>query len=206
MRMLFDFCFMLVLDITCLRKIKVMKNCLFALFIWASLSFSCQTPPGQSTATGDPRFQTTAPSLLFFKNMRSAYYETQEQPQTRIELYRLRRFATSSSQRPILIPIIANNWLADEAYLFIQPNAFEKGFAEPYTVFWEDDGTAGSRTLHPMDVNQQYEFALEVYERLAKGYALQALCADSTLAPIFDQQEDRLNFMTVVKDYLRLIE
>jgi hypothetical protein len=138
--------------------------------------------------------------------MRSVYYETQEQPQTRIELYRLRRIGSNSPQRPLLIPVIANNWLADEAYLFIQPNAFEKGFAEPITVFWEDDGTTGTHSLQTMDINHQYEFALELYERLAKGYALQTLCADSSLTPIFDQQKDRVDFMTVVKDYLRLTE
>jgi hypothetical protein len=181
-----------------------MKNYL-QLFILASFTWSCQPASAPSNATGDARFHTTDPGRLYFKNMRSSAYTMEEQAKTRIELYQLRRFS-STSQRPIFIPIIANNWLADEAYIFIQPNEFERGFAAPLTYAWEGGGLLGLSTLQPASIGRQYEFAMELYEHLAQNYTLQVLCADSTLAPFFENQEDRLHFMTTIRDYRRLTE
>jgi hypothetical protein len=186
------------------QKINQMKNYL-PLFLFAGCLLGCQPASPPSNATGDARFHTTDPGRLYFKNMRSSAYAMEEQAKTRIELYQLRRFS-STAQRPVFIPVIANNWLADEAYLFIQTNEFERGFAVPLTYIWEGSGLQGLSSLQPASIGRQYEFAMELYEHLAQKHVLQVLCADSTLAPLFENQEDRLHFMTTIRDYRRLTE
>jgi len=199
------------------------------------LLIACESGQQQGQkADGNPAFHTTAPSLLYFKNMRSSYYQMEEQPGSRIELYRLNRFDDTQS-RPILYPIIANNWLQDEAYLFLEKNDYEKGFAEPLKVkVINSEGGSGkaesgsgnsprraSATLRegengenskvilelsPVSVLKQYELAMKIYEALRAQKAIQVQDAEGNWQPIFEDKQDRQHFMSSVRDYLRLTE
>lgn len=164
---------------------------------------------GQEAQTGgnaaSPKYRTTAPSLLYFKNMRSTYYEMIEQPGTRTELYRLRKF-DKATQEPILIPVIANNWLKDEAYLMLEPAGFGEAFASPLTIRWETQSDSGLYRLQPATAARQQEMALQLYEHLKAGRQLNALAADSTWVPLFAGRDSRNYYLTTVRDYLRLTE
>ncbi len=176
-----------------------MKKSFSPLLILSLALLACSQPPPEQTK--DKRFHITAPSLLYFKNMRSTAYEESTQPGTRIELYRLRRFS-ETDERPILYPIIANNWLEDQAYLYLRANEYEKGYARPIRIRWPEGGD----TLHASNREEQYRFALNIYEQLKEGKELKVLSQDSTFVPIYENRQDRSHYLTTVQDYLRLTE
>lgn len=155
--------------------------------------------------TGDRRFRTTPPSLLYFKNMRSTQYTVDEQPKSRIELYRLSKFETTS-RYPVLYPVIANNWLEDEAYLFLQPNEWKAGFLSPLTLSQDTAWSSAALQLQPPTPQRQYELSLLLYESLKQGEVWYAAAADSTFAPLFADGDERAYFLTTVRDYLKLTD
>ena len=183
-----------------------MKNNILFLTLWLLLA-ACGGQDGQQEDNaGDRTYRTTAPSLLYFKNMRSSYYTLNEQPRTRIELYRLRKFVQLSGEEIVLVPVIANNWMKDEAYLFLESPELGKGLASPITIRWEAQGDTGLYQLQPATIDKQYELAMQLYKSLLEGHQIEALAADSTWAPIFTGKDSRSHFITSVRDYLRLTE
>ena len=133
-----------------LQSTKFMKKNMFLSFLCILLT-ACSGPGSrQNNTSSGPQYQTTAPSLLYFKNIRSINYEQSEQPGTRIELYRLRQFSQPAKE-PLLVPTIANNWLEDEAFIFLEPVDFGQPWARPITIRWQsrqDSGAFRSTTLH----------------------------------------------------------
>lgn len=163
------------------------------------------TADRQSTGTGERRYRTTPPSLLYFKNMRSSNYTVEEQPKSRIELYRLNKY-DFSPKAPTLYPVIANNWLEDEAYLFLKTNDWEQGFFNPLTVSRDTAWSGDLKTLQPPTPGQQYELALALYESLKQGEAWYVAAADSTFTPLFSDGNERAYYLTTVRDYLKLTD
>lgn len=137
--------------------------------------------------------------------MRSSFYEQTEQPGTRIELYRLRKF-NRLKPAPVLVPVIANNWLEDEAYLLLEQGGANNRLASPITIKWLSEGDTGVYRLERPTAEGQYKLALELNESIQAGHQLQALAPDSTWAPIFEGSDIRSYFTTTARDYLRLTE
>ncbi len=165
--------------------------------------FACgEAGPAQE---GRPEFRTTPPSLLYFKNMRSAYYEMAEQAGTRIEKYRLRKYA-ESDQRPILYATIANNWMQDEAYLLLEPNAFLRRAPAPLEVLWRSADSTGVLTPDRPGLPHQYGFARELADRLQAGRELFIIDDRRDTVPLFADFGDRTHFLTTLRDYEKLTE
>ena len=156
-------------------------------------------------ATGDRRFRTTPPSLLYFKNMRSTQYTMEEQPKSRIELYQRNQYEPVV-QRPVLYPVIANNWLEDEAYLFLRPNAWKAGFLSPLTLSQDSSWSAEAIQLQPPTPEQQYQLSMRLYESLKRGEMWYVAAADSTFAPLFEDGNERAYYLATVQDYLKLTD
>jgi hypothetical protein len=186
-------------------KYKDMKIswAILVLFLTAVACSPDETERQQGT--GDRRFRTTPPSLLYFKNMRSTQYRVEEQAKSRIELYRLNKFE-EVEQRPVLYPVIANNWLEDEAYLFLRPNAWVAAFHDPLTLSQDSSWSAQNIQLQPPTPVEQYELSMQLYESLKRGESWYVAAADSTFAPLFAEGDERALFLTTVRDYLKLTD
>ena len=179
-----------------------MRPAAILIFVLILLNGCTNTPQQQSNSTTSS-FRTTAPSQLYFKNMRSIYYNVEEQEKSRIEIYQLKQF-TKDTDRPIVYPIIANNWLNDEAYLMLKTNDFVHGFSQPLQVeIMEQDKTI---TLASPTAQEQYVMAIDIYEALKAGHTLKVMGADEKAYPLFDGKFDRNHYTTTLRDYLRLIE
>lgn len=180
------------------------KNILFSTL--CILLAGCTGPEStKSEASAGSPYRTTAPSLLYFKNIRSTYYEQSEQPGARIELYRLRQFSQPAKE-PLLVPTIANNWLEDEAFIFLEPVDFGQPWARPITIRWQSRQDSGLYRLQPANTAKQYELALQLYESLQAGHQLNALTADSTWVPVMEDKNNQRYYLTTIRDYLRLTE
>lgn len=86
--------------------------------LWLSLIFfaSCQSTAVERERTGIDRFKTTAPSLIYFKNIKSIKYQINRNPKTQMDFYRPKTFIKSDNI-PAIYPVIIHNWLEDESYL-----------------------------------------------------------------------------------------
>jgi hypothetical protein len=160
------------------------------------------SPSEKKTEKEKSPFRTTAPSLLYFKNIRSTSYSVQEQANTRMEMYKLNAFS-SDTDRPIIYPIIVNHWLEDKAYLFLNFNEFEKGIYRPVTI---KVGAEETIILDPVTIPNQYDYAVSISEALDKELPLEIKGEDGEFHPLMENQKDRSAYLICLRDYLRLIE
>jgi len=181
-----------------------MKNQLIAASI--ALSFlACSNEQPEDGGQQFPAFQTTAPSQLYFKNMRSTYYRQTVKAGSRTDLYRLRSFS-DTEQRPLIYPVIANNWMADEAYLLIETNDYVGGWPDTLQIKWQSDADSGRLELPTARLKEQYQFALQLNEKIRQNHDLRIKKADGAWVPLFENQKDRRNYQTTLNDYRRLTE
>ncbi len=168
---------------------------------------ACQPAPSEQgiKSAGQSRFSTTPPSHLYFKNIRSTFYELTTQPGTRIDLYRYRRFS-QTTDRPILYPLIVDNWMEDEAYLAIRPNDYEGGFSDTLQVFWSASDSSGVYRLESARWEDQYRLAMQLDESLKQRHKLEIRTSEGRIVPIFETRGDRDHFQTTIRDFQRLTE
>ena len=185
-----------------LLKLQIIKNAPFIIIFL--LIVGCEGPEAQKAFTGEQQFRTTDPSRLYFNNVRSSYYYNRRKPNTKIDLYTLRRFARDRN-RPILYPVIVNNWMQDEAYIFIEKNDYE-AFGDTLIIEWKSDSLQGELALALFNKKNQFEFAGKLYEALTEQHELKLKKPNGGLVPIFENQLDRSNFITTMRDYYRLTE
>lgn len=180
-----------------MKKYIILPVCLF-------FYFGCQQNTSSTTYASNSKFSTNDPARLYFKNIRSiAYYHTRK-PNSKIDIYELKK-KVYSDKRPILYPMILDNWLDNEAYLFLEKNEFID-FFDLLTIKAEQDTIT---TLFEIDVfskDQQYEFATKIYEALKERQTLTVKTKKEIFVPIFENYQDKSNFIITMNDYFRLIE
>lgn len=180
-----------------------MKNVIL-LSLFSIFLLACHHSPAEKPPKADLRYRTTVPSLLYFKNMRSFYYDQKVVEGSRMDRYRLRQFETSS-QRPILYPIIVNNWMEDEAYILIEKNEYDE-FSAPLLLRWLENGKYREIRLTPKNKEGQYLFASEINKALLSGVKLEIKTIGDQFVPIFQNKKDRSNFLLVIRDFFKLTE
>ena len=183
---------------------KIFWFVVFTVIFW----ISCEQPEAQKVFTGDKQFRTTDPSRLRFHNVRSVYYYRERAKNTKMDIYQLRKFEISKD-RPLLIPLIINNWMQDEAYLFFENNLYPH-FTDTINIKYQQisDSTSieGEYALTLRNKKNQYEFGGKLFESLQRGDDLFMKNSKGEYVPIFDYSKDRSAFITTIKDYYRLTE
>lgn len=168
------------------------------------LIIACQSPEPQTEFVGEEQFRTTDPSLLYFKNVRSAYYYKEVEPHSKMDIYTFRKLS-KTDDRPILYPKIINHWLKDEAYIFIE-KGFYPYFDDTLRIQWVSDTLTGEHLLTRKTRQRQYEFAGELYRSLKEGHQMKMLNAKKQWVPIFKDYDDKSAFIMVMNDYYKLTE
>lgn len=180
-----------------MKKFNYLLLCI--AFCWA-----CESNKSPKSFAGDRQFQTTDPARLYFNNIRSvAYYRTRK-PHSKIDIYQVRKFARTD-KRPILYPQILDNWLENEAYLFLEKNAFPE-FASPLTIKAESDTLSTTFEIDVFNKKKQYAFAENIFKALKNGQELSVKTKEESYVPIFQNYQDKSNFMMTMQDYYRLID
>ncbi len=176
------------------------KIWLLLIFGWL---YGCDPAPSV-VALPRTQFRTTPPSRLYFKNMRSYYYEQRTEAAGNIDYYILKKFQKSESP-PLLTPVIADNWLQDEAYIRLEKAA---SMMDHDTLRLRFEYNEMADTLNSILVNEESDYILakKVFERLKKGHKIKVYSFDKNWIPLFKNQAEQLNFLTVIKDYYFLTE
>lgn len=180
-----------------------MKKIIF-LFICFVFCDACEENSEPKVFSGNKQFQTTDPSRLYFNNIRSAAYYSSRKKNSKIDIYKSRKLA-QTDKRPILYPMIVDNWLDNEAYIFLEKNDYRK-FADPLTVKAVKDSIENTFVIDVFNKKNQYAFAEDIYNALIDRQALSVQTKDGTFVPILADYRDKSNFIMTVADYFKLIE
>ncbi len=179
----------------------------FPIFITLVSYTTCTQPEPQKEFLGDKQFRTTHPSRLYFNNVRSAYYYKDRKPNTKIDLFTLRKVYKGKAY-PTLVPKIVDNWMKNEAYIFLENNAYPY-FTDSILVKWQHetiDTLQGEYIMTRRTKKQQYEFAGKLFESLTNSHELSIKNKKGEWIPLFDNFDDRMNYIATLKDYYRLTE
>ncbi|MDX1666438.1 MAG: hypothetical protein R3350_04390 [Saprospiraceae bacterium] len=182
-----------------------MKFSLYLCFFFLLLSVSCQPGDRSSKATGDQIFRTTPPSHLYFKNLRATAYKIEREPITGVDNYRHRRLP-DSLDRPLLYPLIVNNWMEDEAYLKLRRIPYPEGYSVPLQIHWMQESKSGTIEMKDTSLRGQRETAISISEKLRSGAQMEILDAEGERRGAFTRSAYRQLFVTIVDDYLRLTD
>lgn len=179
-----------------------MKNVLKIFILFAIAG--CQ--PNQSydyNYQPRPMFRTTPPARLYFKNMRSTYYDQIAAPSDTQDLYLLRRYP-SSSNRPILQAAIADNWMRDEAYLQLTlqwPAAYSR---DTFRLQWKTKKESGFIDVNKNSWASQLNGAREVESALRSHYRFYWTSDEGQLHELLRERTERQAFLTTLRDFQKL--
>lgn len=171
----------------------------YTWFLFLSiLIVSCQLqqpPVVDEKGDSESKYRTTPPSLLFFKNVRSGFYQSTEQSGTRITSYTLNR--CDKLKQAMFIPYIASDWLNDQAYLML---SYESSLS--LTALSTTEDSLSISWPKPDPINQT-DWWMDIYQKLGSGKSMSI--RDSTSHVMLDDEWTSC-VKTTIKDYLRLTE
>ncbi len=153
---------------------------------------------------GDPEFRMSQPAQLFFANIRSSQYYHERPAGTELDMYRSKAFS-QKTERPMLIPIIVQAYLKDEAYLFVKPNSYS-GLVEPLHVSYRSARASGTFDKGVGTRLDHRTLADSLAASLSRGDSLFVRLADGQMRSILEDAWERKHFLTVMADYARLME
>ncbi len=165
---------------------------------------ACADAPPR-TGTGNRAFRTTAPSHLYFKNMRAADYTTTEDEATRADIYRYRDYPDTAAV-PMLLPVIVDNWLEDEAYIRFQLIPYPEGYAMPLRIVYPGSEGADTLVLTGTGPVSQLAFAESLYARLQRNATGSVVTKSGSLSKLTPGEDGQIWTKTVLQDYFRLVE
>ncbi len=103
----------------------------------------------------------------------------------------------------MLIPVIVQAYLKDEAYVFVRPNDFT-GIDPGLRVRFAAADTSGTYGLDSGNKPAQLALAEALRSSMVRGDSLYLALSDGTEARIYPTRAERGLFLTVMADYDRL--
>lgn len=168
------------------------------------ISCSQQTVNDGVAAVNDKRLSTSTPSALYFKNMRSIYYQSAPQVQG-IDLFAFKRVLEESSELSV-IPVIGNNWLRDEAYIWFFDNFEEKTLHTNLRIEYDGPDGKGVLELKGDDAISHYEFAKSWFDLMKNHHTFRIQNEASTQNDLFKDANIKSHFSIIFSDYFRLTD
>lgn len=177
----------------------------FFIFCGLLLLSACQPSKPKAFDVENPSFQTYSDTELFFKNVRQIYYQVEDQANTKLRLYRLKRQNTKTQDRPIINLTLVHNWRFNEAYLLLEPNAFFED-AAAFTVHWKNPSNEENGKIQYERGNKKVllKFAYSLYQKI-KEDAQCWIVQQGKEYPLLADKQEREAFRVTMADYLRLI-
>lgn len=180
-----------------------MLVCLFFGFLLGA----CQHKLNKEVDPYSPKYASSEASKLRFRNVRSLFYDKEEIAQNRMKLLRLKdRY--QGHDRPVLNLAIVNNWMYDEAFVLVEPNAW---FPDPdsIVVHWsKNEGKVRGRYVYrKSNKDAHFTFASEVYRGVLRGYQLEVADASGKRHVLMGgRNQDRAVFRKTMTDFYRLVD
>jgi hypothetical protein len=179
----------------------MMRKMFIVFFI---LSGSCQYKHPSNIPLGQIDFKTRPDTELFFKNLRSIYYDNEEQTNTKLLIYRFKNRPKNLKTIDLNLAIV-HNWRFNEAYLLIDTINFSPPHSAITLICQNPKNRQKSEIkFKGMDKKAHFEFAYQVYEAIIREENI-SLQKGTQLIPILSDSKSREAFRITVKDYLGLV-
>jgi hypothetical protein len=162
--------------------------------------FSLIEPKGKKVNLQEIDFSTQKGSELYFKNMRSFFYDQEIRDDANFVLYRIDSRETDSSKNKLNF-VLVSNWRQSECYVMAECN-FKISQEKPLTVAWQSDEENGSFQLKEKDNNANYIFAAKLFEQLT---------AENEFVLIFGNEEfvltekEKKSLQKTLSDFFKLV-
>ncbi|MDX1627410.1 MAG: hypothetical protein R3345_01855 [Fulvivirga sp.] len=178
-----------------------MKNLWLFILLVAS---GCGLDKGKHIDREKFTFKTGDDTELFFKNVRQSYYDLEENKAAKFNVFRYEDRPVASDE-PIIHLAIVINYMQDEAYLLVEPNAYLSD-TDPIEIKAapKNGGESKIVVLKEMNKEAMLAFASDLYELLLKDYQF-AVNINGQWEPVLDAKEERAAFRITVSDYYRLV-
>ena len=150
-----------------------------------------------------PRYKTTDPSELFFKNVRALYYDKEEMTNAKLEIFRIKTRPQDGRPQQLNLAIVLN-WRFDEAYILIEPGDELAGLKN-FTLVWEGEGGEGREEYVLGNKDSQFTIATAIYGHILKENDIYWL-DQGTKTPLLPSKGARESFRVTMFDFYNLVE
>jgi len=148
-------------------------------------------------------FGTTAQSQLFFKNVRSYYYQTDLYGFKGAAVYRWAGRDVDSSHYWVH-PVLVIHVLQDEAFLLSESSAAVKQDCKPW-LYRYAAGVLDSISLNPSSMRAHLDLNVFVYDAIDDGLSLCFLTQSGERLPYLASTKAKADHHIQVRDFLRLV-
>ena len=183
-----------------------LKKILYTTITFILLCSGCFPGKNKHVDENEPRFHTTDASELFFKNVRSAYYDLQDMETAKLRVYRFHDRITGDTIPTINLAIV-ENWSKDEAYVLMEPQGtLAKYDSINLTYFNPKTSQSGTLMVHLNNIDDQFRDASKIYQQIKSGAQWSFIVDDGTKMPLFPEEDSREAFRLTMFDFYRLVE
>lgn len=172
---------------------------LIAMVVFAWASFPEHKPLKKSKEIA---FRVLENEELYFKNVRSFYYDKEVREDAQFDLYRIRTRRKDSTV-PTVNFVIVNNWRMDEAYVLAEQN-FDAGDELLIRHRSAPDEPYDTLALNLSNNAEHYAFARAVYSALAEEEQLEVM-KGRRFYPLYQDGKELGSILKTLKDYFKLV-
>jgi hypothetical protein len=178
-----------------------LKTFTFVLFFIIAACESKRKEVNEAAA----KYTTSDASEIFFRNVRSLYYEKTAMEEARLDVYRLKE-RPQADDYPLLHLSIVVNWRYDEAYVLTEPNAYLQQM-DTIKIIWQDSlqDDSGAFQFSGGNKDDHFRLATQLYHSIQAQRKLYILHNDQKI-PFMQQREAREAFRKTMGDYFRLVD
>ncbi len=166
---------------------------------------ACDASGNKDISEEKAKYTTSDASEIFFKNVRSIYYDKTVMEQARLDVYKIKD-RLQSDEYPLLNLSIVVNWRYDEAYVLTEPNAYLQRM-DTIQVVWQDtiSNQGGMYQFTQGNKDAHFRFATQLYRSLSAEHQLYLLDEGEKLK-FMHRRDIREPFRKTMVDYFRLVD
>lgn len=186
------------------EKVKNMPLLAKALLAFISIVLGLSflfAPQPKPVSIYDISFATTSSSKLYFKNVRSYYYDIIHDNKSRFTFYKLKR-RSRDTLTPLVQFEIIDNPLADEAYLYAKINPLNRDSLKLVTTHLD---SIVKVKLSLMNNEAYYKLGAIVYRALIHNNPVYLTDGNDTIKQLYTTKLENLNAEIVLEDYFKLV-
>jgi len=166
---------------------------------------ACDVSGGKEVNENEAKYTTSDASELFFKNVRSIYYDKSAMAEAKLDIYRIKE-RLEVEDYPLLNLSIVVNWRYDEAYVLTEPNPYLQQM-DTIQVIWQDttNNQGGTYQFTQGNKDAHFRFATQLYRSLQAEHQLYILEEDEQVK-FMNRRDAREPFRKTMVDYFRLVD
>lgn len=175
------------------------------LFLLVAGLSACDVSGGKEVNENEAKYTTSDASELFFKNVRSIYYDKSVMDEAKLDIYKIKE-RLDAEDYPLLNLSIVVNWRYDEAYVLTEPNPYLQQM-DTIRVLWQDTTSNQSGTYQFTLGNKDahFRFATQLYRSLQAEHQLYILKEEEQVK-FMHRRDAREPFRKTMVDYFRLVD